>query len=60
MDDERIEIQLHFNECYDESLFISIEEANEWLDDLRNVMNDESKSVRYRLQKVIDEITTTL
>ena len=60
MDDERIEVQLHFNECYDETLYISVEEATEWLDDLRNVMNDESKSVRYRLQKVIDEITASL
>lgn len=58
-EDDR-EIQLHFNECYDENLFISEAEANEWLDDLRNVLNDESRSVRYRLQKVIDEITSTL
>ena len=54
------QIQLHFSECYDEMLFIDEIEATELLDDLRLIINDETRSVRYRLQKVIDEITTTL
>ena len=52
-----IDVQIHFNECWDETIFITLAEAEEWLDYLQTIINDETKLVQYRLQKVVDNIT---
>lgn len=54
------QIELHFSECWDESLWIDEAEAVEWLEELQSILDDDSHSVRYRLQRVIDEITNTV
>ena len=49
--------QLHFYECLDENLFLTETEIEDWVDYIKMIVNDESKSVQYRMQKVIDSIT---
>ena len=57
MFDDEIQIQIHFNECWDETIFITYAEADEWLEELREIVNDDSLSIEHRLQKVVDSIT---
>ena len=56
MDDD-ILYELHFYESYDESLYLTKEELEEWFDYLLEFMQDESKSKWFRLQKLIYNIT---
>ena len=49
--------QLHFNECSEENLFLTENEIEDWLDYMKIIVNDDSKSPQYRMQKVIDSIT---
>ena len=49
--------QLHFYECIDENLFLTEIEIEDWLDYIKIIVNDDSKSPQYRMQKVIDSIT---
>ena len=55
MDD--ILCELHFYECYDESLYLTESEINDWFDYIEKIINDESKSKWYRLQKIIESLT---
>ena len=54
------QIELHFSECWDENIWIDETEAIEWLEELNSILSDNTMSVRRRLQKVIDEITTMM
>lgn len=59
LDDNKM-IELHFSECWDENIWIYEEEAREWLEELHGILADNTMSIQRRLQKVIDEITTTM
>lgn len=54
-----IDVQIHFNECWDETIHITLAEAIEWLDEIRNIADDVSTLPELRLQKIVDNITGT-
>lgn len=54
-----IDVQIHFNECWDETLHITLAEAIEWLNELKTIANDTSILPEIRLQKIVDSITGT-
>ena len=58
MDDlgERV-FEIHFYECWDECLYLSENELNEWFEEIRELINDDSKSVWLRMQKLVASIT---
>lgn len=60
MFDDNKMIELHFSECWDENIWIDENEAIEWLEELHSILSDNTMSVQRRLQKVIDEITSTV
>ena len=49
--------QIQFYEHWDETIILSERELNEWFNELRNIVNDDSKSVWCRMQKIVDNIT---
>lgn len=53
-------MRLHFSECWDENIWIDENEGIEWLKELQSILNDNTVPVQQRLQKVIDEITSTV
>ena len=54
-----IDCQIHFNECWDETIFLTLAEVEEWLDELEGYMNDKSLSSQKKLQKIVDSVTGT-
>ena len=52
-----IDCQIHFNECWDETFFLTLGEVDEWLDELDEYMHDKSLSSQKKLQKIVDSIT---
>ena len=58
MDDlgERV-YELHFYECWDECLYLTESELNEWFNEIRDMLNDESMSIWLRMQKLVANIT---
>lgn len=58
MDDlgERI-YEIRFYECWDECLYLTENELNEWFNEIRELINDDSKSVWLRMQKLVASIT---
>ena len=58
MDDlgERI-YEIRFYECLDECLYLTENELNEWFNEIRELINDDSKSVWLRMQKLVASIT---
>ena len=55
-DDEKL-IEIHFYECWDDSVFITESELNEWFDEISDLVNDDSKTVEYRMQRLVAMIT---
>lgn len=53
---ERI-YELHFYECYDECFYLTECELNEWFNEIKDLINDDSMSEWLRLQKLIACIT---
>lgn len=51
------EYLIHFNECWDETITVTEAELNEWFDYIKKIVNDDSKSVWCRMQKIVDNIT---
>ena len=49
--------QIQFYEHWDETITLSERELNEWFNELRNIVNDDSQSVWRRMQKIVDNIT---
>lgn len=56
---DNIYVKIHFNECCDESIYISLAEAEEWLDEIRSIADDASLLPEVRLQKIVDDIIGT-
>lgn len=54
---DEIEVQLHFNECWDETIYITQNELEEWHSYIVEMLTDDSKSILERMQKLIDNIT---
>lgn len=52
-----IEVQIHFHECWDETLFITLAECEEFYNDIKAVVDDEEKDVVYKVQRIVDMIT---
>lgn len=50
--------ELHFYDCYDECLYLNENELNEWFNEIKELINDDSISVWLRLQKLIAAITS--
>lgn len=53
---ERI-YKLHFYECFDECLYLNESELNEWFNEIKELINNDSISVWLRFQKLIASIT---
>lgn len=51
------EVQLHFNECWDDTIYLTEYEADEWFFELLDILEDRSVPRYVRLQRVIDNIT---
>ena len=49
-------IQIHFSECWDETIMLEECEADEWLDELKSIIEDDSPKY-VRLQRIVDNIT---
>lgn len=58
MDDlgERI-YEIHFYECWDECFYLTEDELNEWFEEMRDIINDDSQSVWLRMQKIVANVT---
>lgn len=52
-----ITVQIHFYECWDETLFMTLSELEEWFDFIADIINNENISKIERFQKVVDSIT---
>ena len=57
MFDDEIQYQIHFNECWDETIFLTQRELEEWFEEIQSIINDETMSIQKRMQKVVDNIT---
>lgn len=51
------EIQLHFNECWDDTIYLTEYEADEWYYELLEILENRSVPRYVRLQRIIDNIT---
>ena len=49
-------VQIHFNECWDETIFLTQRELEEWFEEIQSIVNDETMSIHERMQKVVDNI----
>ena len=54
---DEITVQVHFNECWDETIFLTQRELEEWFEEIQSIINDETMSIQKRMQKVVDNIT---
>ena len=54
-----IDCQIHFNECWDETLYLTLSEVEEWLDELDGYIHDKGLSAQRKLQKIVDSVTGT-
>lgn len=52
-----IDCQVHFNECWDETFFLTLDEVDEWLGEIQAILNSEYMSSQKKLQSIIDSIT---
>ena len=52
-----IQIQIHFNECWDETIYLTYAECVEWVEWMQDVLNSNEFSVQKKLQKIVDSIT---
>jgi len=57
MFDDEIQYQIHFNECWDETIFLTQRELEEWFEEIQSIVNDETMPIQKRMQKVVDNIT---
>lgn len=48
--------ELHFYEQWDETMYLTEKELNEWFNEIRDMLNDESMSVWERMQKLVANI----
>ena len=48
--------KIHFDEHDDEDLFLSENECEEWLDELKCIIEDKQKCAARRLQEVVDNV----
>lgn len=51
------EFEIHFYECWDESLYLTENELEEWLEEIKKLVNDDNKTVQYRMQRLVAMIT---
>ena len=51
------EFEIHFYECWDESIFLTEYELIEWFNDIKTLVNDDNRSIYYRMQKLVESIT---
>ena len=52
-----IDCQIHFSECWDETLFLTLAEVDEFLSEIDKVIHSEKMSQQKKLQKIVDMIT---
>lgn len=52
-----IDYQIHFHECWDDTLFLTLEEIDEFLGDIEKVLNDKKLPSYRKLQRIVDMIT---
>ena len=57
MFDDEIQHQIHFNECWDETLFLTEAEIDDWLDEIYHLIKSNDYTPQYKLQKIVDSIT---
>ena len=57
MFDDEIQYQIHFNECWDETLFLTEAEINDWLDEMYYLIKSKDYTPQFKLQKIVDSIT---
>ena len=57
MFDDEIQYQIHFNECWDETLFLTESEIEDWLDEIYCLIKSKKYTSHYKLQKIVDSIT---
>lgn len=48
--------KIHFNEIWDEDIYISEIECEEWLEELRGILNDSRLNPFEKMQKVVDSV----
>ena len=52
-----IEYQIHFNECWDETFFLSYSEVEDWLYEIKDTIERCDISPQTKLQMIVDSIT---
>ena len=57
MFDDEIQYQIHFSECWDETLFLTETEIEDWLDEMYHLIKSKDYTLQFKLQKIVDSVT---
>lgn len=57
IDKVEYECQIHFNECWDETYYLSEAEIEDWLSELKHVIDCKLYTPQKKLQLIVDSIT---
>lgn len=52
-DDETVK-PIHFNEIWEEDFYLTESEVSEWINDIVEIINDDSLGVHEKMQAIVD------
>ena len=55
---DEYDCQIHFNECWDETYFLSESEVEDWLNEIDSIIKSKRYSNQKKLQMIVDSITS--